>query len=73
MLLVGHPFNSFYSTVVELCLAFWEFAKVLYIVDGKSKGKIHPAEAVIRLLRMKHCLTRETDFGPLSPKTFGSE
>jgi integrase len=65
----NEPVNSFAITVVELCLAFWEYAKQQYTIDGKLTGEVHPLKSVIKLLRTKYGPTRVSEFGPLSLKS----
>ena len=55
-------------SVVEICAAYWEFAKRYYTVGGKRTGEIHPVKAIVKLLRKTYGTTLAIEFGPLSLK-----
>ena len=55
-------------TIVELCHAYWQFAKTYYRKNGKPTGQLPMVKVALRLLRESYGRTRVSEFGPLSLK-----
>ena len=54
--------------VVEVCAAFWQFARGYYVKNGKPSGWQVHIKMVLRLVRETYGHTPAADFGPLAFK-----
>jgi integrase len=60
-------------TVIEMCVAYWEFAQRYYCKNGRSTSQVHIIRQALRALRELYGHTPAADFGPLALQAVQSQ
>ncbi len=60
-------------TVIELCRAYWKFAKPYYSKNGEMTSNVYHVKDCLRYLRRNYGHTQAEEFGPLALKALRAQ